>query len=174
MKYTIILHDGVKYPFEASHHDFIKERMTDGGVFELAGELIRGSDIKRVVKGADTGQYGPHTPSNPLLSIASEVFSTKKYDDFFWKRVIDRNKDREAKGMCYYYQAAVVWARQQNGHADVPELFAFLDSELEEATRRNLPDAPNNKPDSSAQRAFFASDEGKGYAAKWGYLDRHL
>ena len=172
MKYTLVLHDGTKHPFESAHYDFIKERMTDGGVFELAGALLRGSDIKRVIKGADLGQYGPHsTESNELLSIGAQVFGTQHYEKLFWKQVIDQNRIREGAGEPWVFGACVNWAAAECRHQDVPELFRFITAEWETAKDFNVRGFPNDNQDVGLQRSFFATEEGRAYAHRWKGFD---
>lgn len=141
MKYTIITGDGSKYPFDENFLDFVEERMKDGNVFELAGALIRGSDIKRVVKGHDSGEYGPHlSGSQQAYLTLEEGMDLEVYAEFFWKKVADMNMRRQREDKFWMYAALVKWAQDENGGTkNLSEIEAFVDSEPELAKEKNVP-----------------------------------
>lgn len=171
MKYTIITNDGTRYPFDASALAFVESAMKDGAVFQLGTDLIRGSDIKRVIKGADTGEYGPHSNDVDLPSLAASIFNTEAYGELFWKQVIDQNRIRQAAGKAWIFNACVNWAVAENRHRNVPELFAFIEAEWETAAQFNVPKFPNDSADIRGQRDFLATDAGKQYAMLWRRFD---
>ena len=172
MKHTMLLHDGTRYPFDDSFLDFVKERMKDGAPFPFKSDTIRGSDIKRIVTGSDTGSYGPHsTDEEPMPSLAANVFGTEVYDQMFWKQVIDQNRLRQDQGLPWVFNACVNWAVAENRHKNVPELFAFIQAEWETAQEFNVKRFPNDAQDIQAQRQFMSTDDGKQYAMKWRAYD---
>ena len=141
-------------------------RMKDGAPFPFKGDVLRGSDIKRIVSGSDTGQYGPHSPEAAPASLESGL-DEPQYAGLFWKKALDMNMRRGAAGKPHLYPSVMKWARAENGHSDVASLEAFVEAEWGTAEGLNVPSHPNGRPDAAAQRAYFATEEGREYARKW-------
>lgn len=171
-KYTIITHDNSKFYFDADHYSFIQECMKDGAVFELGTDMIRGSDIKRIIQGKDTHEYGPHGITSSTLPSLEEGIVDPEYASLFWNKVLRKNKERMQQGKPWVYAACISWATDQNGHGDVDELFLFIDSEVDEAMKHNDPEYAQDRPGErrriqEEQRAFFATEDGRAYQRRW-------
>lgn len=172
MTYTIITFDDTKIPFDAKYLEFVEEQMKTGHVFQLGTELIRGSDIRRIQKGADTGEYGPHTVTHNPIPALEQGINSPQYAEFFWKKVLDVNRRREHEGKPHLYPSVVKWASAQCGHKNIDELEAFIDAEWETATEHNVPTRLVDLEVVPMTKAYFSTEEGRAYAMKWLAFDR--